>query len=152
MDFHHSSGTIIYDPYRGDMKRRTNGWCVIDVDKEITRYYRWWLQYQYHIRLQPPSWDAHISVVRGEKIDPQYRNSWKKYHGKKINFVYRHVGEIKMTRSGLSDSPDDGIYYYINVDCPTFDDIRNELGLRTGWSFHLTVGRTYEYIARKPKR
>lgn len=152
MFIHRSSGTIQYDPYRGDMRRRTENWCIVNVDTEITRYFRWWLKYERHIHLQSPAWDAHISIVRGERIDPNHFKLWKKYHGQRVEFSYAHLCDVKQTRSGLSSSPDDGVYYYVNVQCSTFDQIRAELGLRTGWSFHLTVGRTYEYEARKPKR
>jgi hypothetical protein len=152
MDFHRGSGVIVYDPYRGEMKRRTNGWCVVEVDREITRYFRWWMKYEKHIHLQPPAWDAHISIVRGEKIDPKFQHVWKKYHGKKVDFFYEHVNTYRMARSGLSGSADDGVYYWVDVECPLMDTIRSELGLRKGWKFHITFGRTYEYEARKPKR
>lgn len=144
MFVHRSIGIVQYDPPRGDMKRRTQGWCVVNVDKEITRYYRWWLRYQYHTHLFPPAWDAHISVVRGEKIDPLSQHLWKKHQGKHVEFYYKHVGEIQKTRSRLGSGPDDGKYYFIDIKCPFLDEIRQELGLRTGWLFHLTVGRTYE--------
>lgn len=152
MDFHVGSGTIVYDPYRGDMKRRGKGWCVVEVDREITRYYRWWMKYQNHIHLQPPSWDAHISIVRGERLDPSVQHLWKKYHGQKVQFAYQHVSYYKTARSGLSESADNGMYYWVDVDCPLMDTIRAELNLKRGWRFHITFGRTYEYEARKPKR
>lgn len=152
MDYHRGSGIIRYDPYRGDMKRRTQGWCIIDVDKEITRYYRWWMKYQKHIHLQSPSWDAHISVVRGEHLHSSVRHLWKKYQGQHIEFQYAHVGHYKKVRTGLSDAQDDGWYYLVEVECQMMEDIRHELKLKTGWTFHITFGRTYEYEARKPKR
>jgi hypothetical protein len=152
MDFHQGSGTIVYDPYRGAMKKRTNGWCVVEVDKEITRYLRWWMRYEKHIYLQPPSWDAHISIVRGERLDPSVQQLWKKYHRQGVNFVYEHINNYRTARSGFGESADNGVYYWVDVECPLMDSIRRELGLRQGWKFHLTFGRTYEYEARKPKR
>ena len=152
MDFHSGSGIIVYDPYRGGMRRRTNGWCVVEVNKEITRYFRWWMQREKHVYLQPPSWDAHISIVRSEKLQPDVQRLWKQYAGQRVNFLYQHVSAYKSARSGLSTSAGDGEYYWVDVECPLMDTIRAELGLRKGWSFHLTFGRTYEYEARKPKR
>ncbi len=152
MDFHHGSGIIVYDPYRGNMKKRTNGWCVVEIDKELTRYYRWWLQYQKHIILQPPSWDAHISVVRGERLSDNVKALWKKHHGRKVQFVYEHVANFGAARSGRNDPGDTGDYYYTRVDCPVLNDIRVELGLGGEKRYHLTFGRTYEYEARRPKR
>jgi len=149
---HKSTGTIIYDPYRGAMQRRTTNWCIVNVDKGITDYYRWWLRYQRHIYLQPPSWDAHISIVRGEKInDDKLKAFWKKYQNQRVGFTYQHVGDFYATRSKYSQSQDDGTYYCVDIQCSFLDDIRDELGLRTGFKYHLTFGRTYEYEARKPK-
>jgi hypothetical protein len=150
--YHKGSGVIVYDPFRGPMKRRTENWCVIDLDREITRYYRWWIKYEKHILLQRPSWDAHISIVRGEKIKPEVQHLWKKYHQQRVEFFYRHVGDYQIVRSGLTDSPDDGNYFIVEVQCDIIDKIRNELQLKTGWFHHLTFGRTYEYQARQPKR
>jgi hypothetical protein len=146
-----TTGKIIYDPFRGGMKRRTEGWCIVSIDTEITRYYRWWLKYQYHIHLQPPSWDAHVSCVRGEKISSKYQHNWKKHHNQVIALQYEH-GSIETSRSGRIDSNNDGQYYYIKVISPTITDIRNELGLNTFHSYHLTIGRTYEYVARHELR
>lgn len=154
MDYHKGSGVIVYDPFRGDMKRRVNNWCVVEVDREITRYFRWWMKFEKHIILQQPSWDAHISIVRGERLQPQFAKLWNKYHTRHVDFFYKHVGSYDVDESGRYDNHEanKGKYYFVEVECPLFNQIRDELGLKTGWSFHLTFGRTYEYEARKPKR
>ena len=105
-----------------------------------------------HIHLKPPSWDAHISIVRGEKLDPNVQRLWNKYKGQKITFLYDHIGNYQSARTGLSSAVDNGEYYWVDVECPLMDTIRAELGLRRGWNYHLTFGRTYEYEARKPGR
>ncbi len=139
MDWHTGEGRIIYDPHRGTMKANTNWWCVIDVDKEITRYYRWWLRYEKHIILQQPAWDAHISVVRGERAVQKNAAVWKKHHGRKVKFRYEH-GDIQISKD--KDAP--GYFHWIRVDCPVVDEIREELGLIASWKYHhLTIGRTY---------
>lgn len=139
LEKHRGTGKIVYDPRRGDMKSATNWWCVIDVDKEITRYYRWWLQRERHIILQKPAWDAHISIVRGERACSKVPHVWNKYQGQKIEFSYEH-GDIQMSKD--VDQP--GYFYWIRVDCPFVDQMRQELGLPTSWKYHhLTIGRTY---------
>lgn len=154
-DMLRGTGMIMYDPYRPGMKHRTDWWCVVNVNKELTRYYRWWLEFEKHLHLQPPSWDAHISIVRGEKPRPEYIENWKKYQGERIEFTYTH-GLIKVDRSQRTDEraakATSGDYYYIDVECPRIDEIRKELGLRTGFNYHLTIARSYEYIARKRGR
>ena len=148
MTYIKGSGQLVYDPHRGNMKKRTNGWCVINLDDEITRYYRWWLEYQYHIHLQPPAWGAHVSVVRGEFISDQLKPLWKKYHKQRIELEYEH-GNIQVHRSGREkDGIVPGDYYVINVKCPTIDSIRQELGLKIFDDYHLTIGRSYEYVSR----
>lgn len=138
-----SIGRIIYDPYRANMKNRTQWWCVVDVDKEITAYYRWWLAKEKHIWLKEPSWNAHISVVRGEVPRSEFQHLWKKYHNQPVEFQYQHVGNFKIGRSGLLQADNDGTYYWVDIVCPMLDNIRSELGLRRGWKMHLTFGRTY---------
>jgi len=131
-------GRIKYDPPRADMKHRTTWWAIAEVDREITRYYRWWLQYEKHIILQKPAWDAHISIVRGENGCAQFPHLWKKYQDKRVEFQY-DPSDLKCVR----DNKQPGEFYWINVICPFFSDMRNELGLPVGWRFHITIGRTY---------
>ncbi len=150
---HKTSGKLIYDPHRGEMKARTDWWCVVNVDREITRYYRWWLQYTKHIYLQPPSFDAHVSVIRGEKPIPNLMHLWKKYQGQKFDLEYGHVGSVQEVRSHRHvHGENSGTFYIVPVHCPQLIDIRRELKLKTDWPLHLTIGRTYEYQARKRKR
>jgi len=139
------SGKIVYDPFRADMKNRTQGWCIVEVDREITRYYRYWIDKQLNPLglpgqgLKQPSWDAHISVVRGERIHPSVQHLWKKYHGQRVNFSYDN--------SYIRVAPDKnlgGYYYWVDVECQFLSDIRTELQLPVGWKLHITIGRTYE--------
>lgn len=137
VDFHHGTGIIKYDPYRAEMRNRTTWWCIVNVDREITRYYRWWLQKEKHIILQQPSWDAHVSVIRGEAACSKRKELWKKYDGHKVDFFYEH-GTFRS-----HPDPAGGRFYWINVECPQLAHIRKEMGLPVGWHFHITVGRTY---------
>ena len=138
MDWQEAGGKIIYDPFRGGMKRDIHGWCIVDTDKEITRYYRWWLQRERHIILNQPSWDAHVSVVRGE-LSASRHAMWKKHQGRHIQFKYQH-GDVQVSKD--KDQP--GSFYWIRVDCPEVDQIREELGLIASWRYHhLTIGRTH---------
>lgn len=133
-----STGRIVYDPPRGQMKRRTQWWCVIDVDREITRYFRWWVERRYGTILYKPSWDAHISVVRGEKPAQALLPLWKKYHKQNADFEC----SLHVKQSSL---PDKHYYWYVSIHCPIADQIRSELQLKTGWTHHLTIGRIYEH-------
>ncbi len=133
---------IIYDPYRGEMKRKTRWWCVAPVDREITRYYRWWLTRELHLkRLFAPAWDAHVSIVRGEEPQDSLKGLWKRLHGRKVQITYSPVVRQAGDTTGQVDEK--GHFWFVDVWCDDFLEIREELGLRTHYKFHLTVGRIY---------
>lgn len=150
---HTSTGTIIYDPRRPGMRSRTQWWCILNVDDGITDYFRWWLNYEKHLHLQPPSWGAHVSIIRGEKPSPALAHMWKKYHKHKLTFHYDHISTASSARSSRhTQGENSGLFYFIKVHCPELIEIRRELKLPTSWDLHLTIGRTHEYEARKPRR
>lgn len=138
--WHKSTGVIQYDPPRYGMKRKTTWWAVVNVDKEITRYYRWWVKNRYWVDLCQPSWDAHISILRGEEPDPQLQHLWKKYDGRKVEFEYSHNVRQSGDTTGFN-RPDN--YWFVDVKCQFLLDIRKELNRPTHWKLHLTTGRTW---------
>lgn len=134
-----AKGIIKYDPYRGKMKSKTDWWAVANTDAEITRYYRWWVYNRYWLKLDPPSWGAHVSIIRGEKPEPHLMHLWKKYDGHEIEYEYNHnVRQSGDTTGG--DRPD--CFWFVDVKCPFLKQIRDELNRPSNWNFHLTIGRT----------
>lgn len=136
--WHTSKGIIKYDPHRFQMKRKTEWWAVMNVDTEITRHARWWVKRQYHVDLAPPSWDAHTSIIRGEKPPPDKMHLWKKYDGKRIDFKYTNI-----VRQSGDTTTRPGNYWFVEVDCPLLSDIRHEFGFPHEWKLHITIGRTW---------
>jgi hypothetical protein len=131
-----STGKIVYDPPRGDMKRRTKWWCVLEVDNNIANYYRWWVEKQYIIsgngdvkRFITPPWRAHVSIIRGEKPEDHLKHLWKKYQGKIVSFRYKHY-PYQARKKGT---------WCIEVESPFLMNIREELNRPTHWPLHLTV-------------
>jgi hypothetical protein len=152
--WHKGTGIIQYDPPRGRMKKKVDWWCVINVDREITRYYRWWVEKELHVKgLCPPSWDAHISVVRGSNDivsfdrdliqdgKPDRYKLWKKYNSEKVEFWYEHNPQQAPQRPHRQD--EEGTFWHVEVQCPRGTEIRKELGLKHDWPLHLTFGRTW---------
>jgi hypothetical protein len=135
-----ATGKLIYDPHRPGMKRNTKWWAIVNVDDEIARYYRWWVKKQHWVDLHQPSWGAHISVVRGETISPDKQHLWKKYQGEVINFKY--FGSPKKA-DGQGRKNEIGDFWVIEVQSERLNQIRQELGLRCGWNYHITVGRIW---------
>lgn len=126
-----TSGTIVYDPHRFDMKKRTKWWCVVNLDKEITRYYRYWVMHRYWIDLEQPSWDAHVSVIRGEEPPDNLKQLWKKYDGQTVEMWYNHsVFQAKKKE-----------FWTLDVKSEFLTNIRKEFGFKTDWDFHLTIGK-----------
>jgi len=156
--YHTAIGTIKYDPPRHGMRKQTRAsgrsnkdyWCILQVDTEITRYYRWMIQRRLWgwTAVQPdwlcqPSWDAHVSIVRGEQ--PRRKEElWRKYNGVKVEFKYAHYPRKTTMEDRANRYAKDGDFWFIDVECPLIDLIRDELGLRVHHRYHLTVGRTYD--------
>lgn len=126
-----SIGIIKYDPPRPGMKRRVDWWAIAKVDREITRYYRWWVWRRYWIELKQPSWNAHISIIRGEEPPKDKLHLWKKYDGKKIKFWYNH---------SVIQAEKKPWFWLVEVDCPFLKEIREEFGFPTNWTQHITIG------------
>ena len=142
------SGKLIYDPYRPGLKKKTELWSIIDVDKELTRYFRYWANKNpvyfkmKFLDLKQPSWNAHISLTRGEQLKPEVQHLWKKYHGERLDFEY----DIDIRRGGdRGPSGASSNYFFVDVYCPRADEIRNELKLPYFPRYHLTIGRLWDH-------
>ena len=132
-----ATGRIIYDPYRPGMKRRTEWWAIVRVDREIARLLRWWVKKELHIDLNQQSWEPHISIVRGER-PKEHPEAWGAYQNEIVTFEY--VQNPRKTKGGRND---EGWFWYVDVYCPRIQEIRAELGLKTFYKSHLTFGRIY---------
>lgn len=125
---HRGIGTLVYDPERTGLKRRSGPWwLVLETDDEITRYYRWWVQRELGVTLNKQAWRAHITVIEG--TEPPNKSAWLKYANQIFEFDYEH--ELMVG----------GPFYWLNVECDPLLAIRVELGLPTFYPLHLTVGR-----------
>jgi len=94
---------------------------VVDVDPELSRYYR---------SLLPKSWPCatqryatHITVVRPERDVPPNLAAWGKYEGENVEFHYEPG-----VRQGK-------VFYWLRVCSTRLEDIRLELGLPCQVSF-----------------
>jgi hypothetical protein len=114
-----------------------NWWMVLDCDtEEIGRYYRhlYWLNHSKAIKLSRPYWGAHVTVVRNE--EPPNKSLWWGYDGEKVEFDYRPG-----VRTNYSDERFRS-FWWVDVICPRFDEIRVELGLleNPDRTYHMTIG------------
>lgn len=125
-----SIGRLCYsdDPYR----------LVVDVDREIVRYYCSLIPKARRVRSQ--KFHPHITVVRPHKETPSKLDAWRKYEGEEIEFFYD--GGVHWNDN----------YCWLNAYSKRLEDIRGELGLDTvaafppppppewTWRFHITLG------------
>ncbi len=127
-----SSGLLVYDPPPKTGTALGKWWLIAECCPDLARYYRDTFAWQYRARglkLQRPSWDSHVSIIRCEE-PPRY-DLWRKWDGKVIEF--RYDPELKTNDE----------YYWLDVECEEFLNIREELGLprQPIFGLHLTIGR-----------
>lgn len=141
-----SRGRLVYDPKRSN-KNNTQEWLVMEVDREITRYFRWMVDRHImnvtgaegHGILQP-SGDAHVSVLRGRndlRAVPRAEKEamWKKYHGREVDFYYSPV--VYLARAE---------FWCVDIITPWTLEVRSEeWDLPSDYGLHLTIGRQRDY-------
>ena len=134
-----TKGKIAYDPERGRLKKKPDWWAVVNLDPEISRYYRYQVKRDLGVDLHKPSWGTHVSIIRGEKPYPDKMHLWKKYHGIEVNIKYHHV--VRYSGDTSHDRPE--LYWFVNVESPCLIDIRKELNLPCNFGLHMTIGRIW---------
>lgn len=138
-----STGIVRYDPVRTGLKSNASC-CVIDVDDGISDYYRHLVSSKYGIKLDKPSWGAHISVIQGRwaKESPDFDKLWGLYEGLEVDFKYsiypRFSGDVK-----YKTSTPNGSFWFLDVKCDMFYKIRQELGVDIVIKPHITIARKW---------
>ena len=123
---HEHDGVLEYDPRAG---RAANPWWVIlRCCDGLIGYHRRLVERRFGIRLNPPLFGAHISVVRGE--EPPAPDAWRRHHGRAVTF--RHTHKVFTN----------GEFWWLYVRSDDLVAVREELGLPgNGEYLHLTIGR-----------
>lgn len=143
-------GYLNYNPKRDGLRKRPHNWVILEVNREVTRYFRWFVQKNVtkfgltKINLCQPSWDAHVSIIRGDNDLNKgnsllIKNNWGKNNGKKI-FIDIFPETLKMVKD--RDNP--GYFFTVDVVSDELIDIRRMFALNDRYKLHLTVGRTWE--------
>ena len=128
----------LYRTY-GTLKYETDGYKVyLEVDKELTNYYRSLIPKYYNI--VKPSYTPHITLCRTGFEVPTNLNNWK--YGEYILFPYRYMPVIR----------EDESFFWLDCFSIHLEHIRRKLGLPvdsrnppryTGYrrTFHITIAR-----------
>jgi len=126
-----STAKVLYDPYRPGLRKiRPGSLIVADVDPNIAKYYRWWVDKQLHLKLQNTAWLPHITVFDGKTpLSKEQMALWNKHQHERIHFEYNN--EIEQHWK----------FWVLPVESKRLKEIRQELGLPTNKNFHITIGR-----------
>lgn len=106
-------------PLRYSFDERTGYKLVVEVDPELSRYYRSLIP-KYHA-VNPQRYSPHISVVRREI--PLNLEPWGKHEGEIVEFQYDSYIHRGTT------------YWWLNVFCVRLENVRLELGLPVSSEF-----------------
>jgi len=128
-----AKGRIIYNPttYDHKDKKESENWVIVETSRDFGLLYRYFLYKQTGTILQSSFWGSHISIVRGEKISPKYKNVfWKKYHNQEVVFSYDPY------------VMDNGLHWWVLVYSDLLKTLRKELCLSLSAipPFHMTLG------------
>lgn len=126
-------GKLEYNPKRPGLKK-TRGhdefFLVLDVPDNIGVYYRYWVFKRFGIKLSPPAYGCHVTILDGRTpVSPQYLDVWKKYQGKEI--VIEYTPELYTHWK----------FWSLPVFSKELVAIRKELGFNDSKPLHITIGR-----------
>lgn len=126
---------------KGVLRYSENFRLVVEVDEELSNYYRSLIPKWKPIQRQ--KYTPHVTVVRGRGDRPPNPEHWEKYQDEEIKFLYS------------PDVQEGSVYYWLNVFSTRLEEIRGELGLPIhdeytqppeGFvkCFHMTLGNKKE--------
>lgn len=122
---------VITDPIK--IGKQTKCLITAITSNQLAEYYRHQTNRSLRINLVKPSWNAHITVSKVNKIIPQ------EFHNQKINFKYdptvRFSGDVPGTSSDKF-----GRFWFIDCFSVDIRAIRASLKLPDLERFHITIG------------
>lgn len=135
-----ATGTLLYDPVRENLKRTDQSHTlVLDFPSEdLAEYYQWFVKKQYgeKFKLQSPMFGTHVTVVRPQEVEVNHP-AWLKYQGQELTVQY--------SPSMLERHWE---FWSLTVFSSELVEMRRELGLRTDFRLHMTVGRQFDWQPR----
>jgi len=132
-----SQSEVMFDS-TGTVKVHNDGWIILHVDPELTRYYlsRFNRSHVYtDIQIMLPKWGGHITIVAGDEHESVEDTEENK---KTLNMI--DGMEIPFSYSPIVTGNEN--HFWLNVKCESALDIRDSLGLsrEPRYPFHLTIG------------
>ncbi len=123
-------GKIIVEPHKGRM--------VVEVSRDFSNYYNWFLSREYWISLGTPLHKPHITLSNSKFHSGI---NWKKamsYHGKQVEFDY----DVNMVRGGYNKG---FIMFYIKIFSEELENLKKRIGVVEGPNYkglHITIANS----------
>ena len=130
------SGRFQFSPERPGMKkvhRLSEQSIIINIDNGVVDYYSYWLWKYKNIKLSRPAWGAHITVV-SDKDKVKDFDTFEKLKGdfdKSFVKIFHQVNIRKQWQFWILDVEPSEEFLFI----------RNALGIKEKFPFHITIGR-----------
>ena len=146
-------GIIEFSPEDVTRKHKSqSSWkrvAIIKTNCDIDRYYAWFLEKRFNLKLNRSIRGAHITFINDKLERDIFDQASKLFNGKEIEFY------VDIEPRSNSE------HWWLKVYCQDAENIREVIGLKREpyYSFHLTIGYANEknlefsdYILRQCKR
>lgn len=122
------TGKILFDPV-AEKTKFNEGWAIVTFDCDICKYYQWFLNQRFNIKLSASVWGPHVSFIRGEESS-NWSELKQKYDGTEITISLDPAMKTN------------GRHWWLRAECSALKDMRVEMGLvrDNPVGLHLTVG------------
>ncbi|NBO23144.1 hypothetical protein EBU94_07405 [bacterium] len=108
--------------------------AIIKTDCDLDRYYSWFLKKRFNLELNKNLRGSHVTFINDKMPRTDFEQIGKIFNGKEIEFF------IDITPKS------NGVHWWLNVDCPEAENIREICGLERipHFKFHFTLGYANE--------
>ena len=121
----------------GKIEYKPDGWVILNIDKSIINYYKFWVEKFIGKKLSTSFHGSHVTCVAGKYDKGLIKHPrWNEFNKRVVSFEYdSHIYTDK-------DWFFLGEYFWLRVHCNELIKIRTDLGLRPQpfHPFHSTIG------------
>lgn len=129
-----AKGIIEFSPPDVTKKhKKQSSWkrvAMIKTNCDLDLYYTWFIKKRFNLELNKNLRGTHITFISDRMDSNTFDNFSKLFNGKEIEFFIN------------TDVRTDGLHWWLNVQCPEAESIRELMGLERHpyYGFHLTLG------------
>lgn len=129
-----SRGRLIYRPQQSFSLRKKRQvdthHTIVTADAGLSEYYRWWIEKRFHLWIQPPMLNLHVSIFNGKEVIPE--SAAEVLSGLHDSFVeYEYSVNVQQHWK----------FWVLPVRSKQLEQIRNLCGVAPNYHFHITIGR-----------